>query len=116
VTRRKVYPSELLAEVAQVCVEAHGRQPHARAVSTHFGMSLTCARQHIVAARSAGFELPADDAKWRYTHPRFDLACSCGWSCSLDAGMPGLQRHTLSVHGRNPSRDERIPQSAQVAA
>ena len=113
-TSRRRYPTAMLEEVAQVIRDQHGLQPHARAVAQHLDCSVSHARYVIQAIRYAGHDLPTDSSKWRYMPA--ELFCACGHVCSLDEGIPGLQRHTMSTHGRLPTRDERTPRTVLVAA
>lgn len=55
-TARRVYSSEVLAEVARVCCDALG--PLGEAVSARFAVGLREARRRIAAARTSGFVLP----------------------------------------------------------
>ena len=104
---KRRYPEPLLHQVAAHVRDVHGSQPHALAVADRFGGSISHARRMIAAARHLGLEVPADCSKWRYA--RSSLVCECGWSCPVDHGLIGLQRHTLPAHGRNPLMVERVP-------
>lgn len=110
----RLYPQELLAEVAQLCADVHGLEAKPGAVAKRFDVAPTTAHKMIHAARQAGYPIVKDYAK---KFPPARLVCSCGvWSVPVEGGFLALVRHTLGAHGRQPSPDEKTPRTARVAA
>lgn len=120
------------AAVASVAIRAFGHGPMTLAVAEHFQVSRRNASALISRSRKAGHPIPRDLYCWTpapySVNPReftpkeskaintSELACACGWSCSIDGGGQRLAHHTLTEHGRRPSQVERTPRKIRKVA
>mgnify|MGYP001582294988 CR=1 FL=1 len=117
------------AEIARIAIAAFRGRPMSLAVAEHYGVETYTARRLIISARRDGYPIPPDLNNWagrpgsaihpghakRYKPPTgLCLICACGHIAPITVLV--MQRHTLTVHGRQPSRSERTPQRVDEAA
>ena len=120
---------ERFAEIAAIaCAAAKADQPIAAAVAKQHGVSYRTATSLISRARREhGFDIPfdlclpgerdgiAERVDVETVPVKVGLQCACGHRTGLV--VVEMIRHTMSEHGRPPTRQERTPDDGkQVAA